>query len=114
MEISEQDLGLTSALSMAEHLTDEQISGFQDHRSTNIVYKIKIKAFSLFIACSKIAKSPNIQIFAAKMFRDLSRGDGERTLITKELFTMLRSITLLEQNCYVKIFSETNIDTKNT
>ena len=27
-----QDLGLTSALSMAEHLTDEQISGFQDHR----------------------------------------------------------------------------------
>merc|ERR1719295_2394860 len=53
-----QDLGLTSALSMAEHLTDEQISGFQDHR-------------------------------------DLSRGDGERTLITKELFTMLRSLCKL-------------------
>ena len=29
----QQDLGLTSALSMAENLTDEQISGFQDHRS---------------------------------------------------------------------------------
>ena len=31
-ESDEQDMGLTSALSMAEHLTDEQISGFQDHR----------------------------------------------------------------------------------
>jgi len=50
-----QDLGLTSALSMAEHLTNDQISGFQDHR-------------------------------------DLSGGGGERTLITKELFTMLRAL----------------------
>ena len=37
-ESYDQDLGLTSALSMAEHLTDEQISGFQDHRFATIVF----------------------------------------------------------------------------
>ena len=35
-ESYDQDLGLTSALSMAEHLTDEQISGFQDQRFATI------------------------------------------------------------------------------